>query len=740
MASASAPGGRPLPFIMPQKDGDGFRIGDEAMSVLDAITVPVVPIAVCGKARTGKSYLMNSFLRRAPAIAAELAGEGAAAPERAPAPGSFTVGSTVESCTQGIWMYSEPVMAKLPDGTDVAVLVLDTEGFGSTDREESYDARVFALATLLSAVLVYNSSGVVNNDAIASLSFVANMSRHIQTSSDGAAGPAASGGNPGEGAASSADDLASLFPSFVWVLRDFHLLLVDSDGQELTPRDYMEQRLADDGALDGDSLRRNRVRRAITTFFRRRDCHALMLPVEDEDDLQRLPELGDDELRRGFLEGHDELVRKLLSGPIMAAKTLHGTRVTGRMLGGLARSYVAAVNDGGVPSVGSAWGAVTQEECRRALDDGRAALRRALDAALATVPLSDEREQSACEGLLASAKAAFEARAVGGKDAAEAPLAELKGEVGKAASRLREANAEAAGSHCRALLSSLRRDHVDPVLRAMRDAAEEAAAGGRRGEGGAAPAAALPPPLGRAESDAFAAAYAERSRGPAAVVWAEAAAFWRGLAVEAAAVAASTRESIAEAERAELRRQAEAGQAAARRAEEEVVAVRAAREEAEAARDKAQAAAVTAKAEAEARAAGATAARRETAAARDAAEDAEARAAAAEKAVFQERARRQAAAAAADEANAAREAAETALRAAESRPAAERAGAGPGAGPAAARPGHDALSPSGKAASGGPDALAKPPLQRPGAPRFGAPSDAEAISSGQQAGGCCAVM
>jgi hypothetical protein len=34
-----------------------------------------------------------------------------------------------------------------------------------------------------------------------------------------------------------------MFPSFLWVLRDFALKLVDSDGNALTPKQYLETAL-----------------------------------------------------------------------------------------------------------------------------------------------------------------------------------------------------------------------------------------------------------------------------------------------------------------------------------------------------------------------------------------------------------------------------------------------------------------------------------------------------------------
>lgn len=39
------------------------------------------------------------------------------------------------------------------------------------------------------------------------------------------------------------EDLKLFFPSFMWVLRDFCLLLQNSKGDEITPREYLENSL-----------------------------------------------------------------------------------------------------------------------------------------------------------------------------------------------------------------------------------------------------------------------------------------------------------------------------------------------------------------------------------------------------------------------------------------------------------------------------------------------------------------
>ncbi|MDR3740713.1 MAG: hypothetical protein P4L40_16995, partial [Terracidiphilus sp.] len=124
----------------------------------------VAVIAVAGMYRTGKSYLLNRLMGR---------GSG------------FVVGPSVKACTKGIWLWGRAVPSSDAAG-GVHVLFLDTEGLGSTVRGASYDSRVFALAILLSSTFIYNSTGVIDGDALARLSLVVNLTKHIHVRSSSA--------------------------------------------------------------------------------------------------------------------------------------------------------------------------------------------------------------------------------------------------------------------------------------------------------------------------------------------------------------------------------------------------------------------------------------------------------------------------------------------------------------------------------------------------------------------------
>ena len=87
------------------------------------------------------------------------------------------------------------------------------------------------MAILLSSYFLYNSVGSIDENALSQLSLVINLTKHIQLKAKGGADDI----DP--------EEYANYFPSFMWVVRDFTLQLVDQEGESITPREYLEKAL-----------------------------------------------------------------------------------------------------------------------------------------------------------------------------------------------------------------------------------------------------------------------------------------------------------------------------------------------------------------------------------------------------------------------------------------------------------------------------------------------------------------
>ena len=55
--------------------------------------------------------------------------------------------------------------------------MIDTEGLGAFDEEENHDAKIFLLAMLLASLLLYNSIGSIDENALQNLALVVNLSK-----------------------------------------------------------------------------------------------------------------------------------------------------------------------------------------------------------------------------------------------------------------------------------------------------------------------------------------------------------------------------------------------------------------------------------------------------------------------------------------------------------------------------------------------------------------------------------
>jgi hypothetical protein len=156
------PTGRPLQLVSLGEDGK-FEVGEEAKAVLQTIRGPIGVVTVCGRARQGKSFILNQI--------ASLGGVGDK---------GFVVSPTHRPCTKGLWMWSAPIPTTTPDGRVCHIVLLDTEGIDAYDQTSQYSVQIFSLAVLLSSMFIYNQMGGIDEAALDRLSLITEMTKHIQ--------------------------------------------------------------------------------------------------------------------------------------------------------------------------------------------------------------------------------------------------------------------------------------------------------------------------------------------------------------------------------------------------------------------------------------------------------------------------------------------------------------------------------------------------------------------------------
>lgn len=200
-----------IPLVIFNEEKRLFEINEEGRAYLQQLKNPIGVVTVAGMYRTGKSYLLNRMLLNRC--------------------DGFGVGPTINPCTKGVWMWSKPLEGLTPDGDPIDVIIMDTEGLGALDEDSNHDVRIFSLAILLSSYFIYNSVGSIDENALQNLNLVVNLTKHIQIKSAGL------------NEELDPQDFAKYFPSFMWVVRDFTLQLVDAEGDPINAKEYLEKAL-----------------------------------------------------------------------------------------------------------------------------------------------------------------------------------------------------------------------------------------------------------------------------------------------------------------------------------------------------------------------------------------------------------------------------------------------------------------------------------------------------------------
>ena len=302
----------------------GFQINEEALDFLRSIKEEIIIVSVIGKARTGKSYLMNLLL--------DLIGKG----------NGFQVASSLQSCTKGIWLWGTP---KNSLNGKTKIVFLDSEGTSSIDKStKTYDSRIFALVVLISSLFLYNTYSNIDEHGINELSLAAHLSNAITTNSN----------------IDKDELLTELSPKFIWIIRDFTLEKIHPEtGEEISSKEYLELCLKNKrcgkGCNDNNVIRQN-----IIKFFPERDCVTLIRPVDSEDDLKKLNMIPYNNLKPEFKMEFKILKDKIFKEAL--PKKLNGKKLTGPALATLIEEFVKVINSGKIPNINNTWDSVIEKD------------------------------------------------------------------------------------------------------------------------------------------------------------------------------------------------------------------------------------------------------------------------------------------------------------------------------------------------------------------------------------------
>ncbi|XP_056650229.1 atlastin-2 isoform X2 [Monodelphis domestica] len=153
----------PVQIVLAHEDDHNFELDEEALEQIllqeHIRDLNIVVVSVAGAFRKGKSFLLDFMLR----YMYNKNSSSWIGGNNEPLTG-FTWRGGCERETTGIQVWNDVFVIDRPDGTKVAVLLMDTQGAFDSQSTIKDCATVFALSTMTSSVQVYNLSQNIQED------------------------------------------------------------------------------------------------------------------------------------------------------------------------------------------------------------------------------------------------------------------------------------------------------------------------------------------------------------------------------------------------------------------------------------------------------------------------------------------------------------------------------------------------------------------------------------------------
>ncbi|KAL1816729.1 hypothetical protein ACET3Z_019303 [Daucus carota] len=289
------------PIVEPDPGHTKLQLARAGLEAIERITTPIAAVAVIGPYRSGKSFLLNQLLSLS-------CNEG------------FGVGHMRDTKTKGIWVWGTPVEVDI-DGVKTSVFYLDTEGFESIGKSNVYDDRIFALATVLSSVLIYNLPETIREADISRLSFAVELAEEFYGRVKG-------------------QDVAFEPAKLLWLIqRDFL--------QGKSVKEMVDEAIKRVPNPDGDKYidQINHIRDSLAIMGDNSTAFSLPQPH-----LQRtkLCDLKDEDLDQNYVKKREQLKQLVVS--VIRPKVVQGKHLNGKKFVSFLKQILEALNKGEIPS------------------------------------------------------------------------------------------------------------------------------------------------------------------------------------------------------------------------------------------------------------------------------------------------------------------------------------------------------------------------------------------------------
>ena len=323
----------PIQLVKPDVHHKKLVLVQENLKYLSQVDAPISVVSVVGPLHSGKSFLMNQLMKKK---------------------SGFGVGPSVKPTTMGIWMWGKPAVMQEDKGSEqtvqsgntsdqviepggvsqnINVIFLDTEGFAANNVSEDYDSKIFAVTTLLSSHLLFNSVKIVNQ---ADIDYLEVLSRQTQLFA------LRSQMTKSKWLESLNEDLLN-FPPLTWVVQDF---VQETESGETSTK--WLHRLMSAHIRENDDYKLS-----LLDIFKEVYCHTLFLPATSRYLLKNLNNAAEEDLTPEYRTDRDLLIERIKQN--LRPKSRDGRLINGAELSHLLTVLVSAANDGNLTSVPSRW-------------------------------------------------------------------------------------------------------------------------------------------------------------------------------------------------------------------------------------------------------------------------------------------------------------------------------------------------------------------------------------------------
>ncbi|CAK8689021.1 unnamed protein product [Clavelina lepadiformis] len=187
MASTESGDGSVINIIkITRKDNepDEIKLDEEALAEVfqhkDVANLPIVLYSVVGPYRSGKSFLLNLFLRFMK-LRTHPTDDLQPNPQEELESTFAYRGGIIKGCTEGIFLLKTPYITTTCDGQKVAVFIMDTQGMFDFDSSAKNMSTVVGFSFLISSFQFYNCKGV-NKQSFDTIHQFANFASEVKQS------------------------------------------------------------------------------------------------------------------------------------------------------------------------------------------------------------------------------------------------------------------------------------------------------------------------------------------------------------------------------------------------------------------------------------------------------------------------------------------------------------------------------------------------------------------------------